>query len=553
MLAPSDVTSNPKSRKMSEKQNIKWCAVYTRKSTDENLNSDFTSLDAQRESGEAFIKSRKAEGWQLYPERFDDPAYSGGNTNRPALQHLLGAIRQGKVQTVVAYKYDRLSRNIKDFVKILDLFDKHGVAFVSVTQQFDTSTSIGRIFQTMLMGFAQFERELVSERTRDKRAAMIQKGKWGGGMPIIGYDIDSASRKLVVNKSEVKQVRDQFLFYLKEKSLGKTARRLNAQGYRMKQWINKAGGEKGGSRYNKANLVQILRNPLYIGKLRHKDKLFPGEHKAIVDEPLFNRVQKLLSQNNGTHHSANQDKHDFLLRGLVHCKACGSMMTSNFAYSKGRKYFYYKCVKVSKFSKDECPVRSTPAKELETLIVKRLSFLGRNKKVIDRIVKDAQESSVKAFGPLREDRRRIQDEIRKTDEEAKKLIGALGTQNNGASRNRFITDRLDELQETKQKTEERLAEIELSIRGLEGRMIDADVIRHNLQRFDAVFEKLTPNEKKDLLRLLIKEIVYNQDPSKIKMTLRPLPELDLEVEGDKVSFDERTKWLPEEHSKTPVF
>src|SRR3990167_9162623 len=161
--------SDTDSDNLKMRQTVKWCAVYTRKSTDENLNSDFTSLDAQRESCEAFIKSRKAEGWQLYPERFDDPAYSGGNTNRPALQRLLGFIRQGKIQTVVAYKYDRLSRNIKDFVKILDLFDKHGVAFVSVTQQFDTSTSIGRIFQTMLMGFAQFERELVSERTRDKR------------------------------------------------------------------------------------------------------------------------------------------------------------------------------------------------------------------------------------------------------------------------------------------------------------------------------------------------------------------------------------------------
>ncbi len=228
-------------------------------------------------------------------------------------------------------------------------------------------------------------------------------------------------------------------------------------------------------------------------------------------------------------------------------------MTPNFAYSKGRKYFYYKNTKVNKFDKDACAVNSALAKELENLIVKRLAFLGRNKKVVDDIVKDAQESSVKAFRPLREDRKRIQDEIRKTDEEAKKLVGSLGTQNNGASRNRFITDRLDELQEAKQKAEERLAEIELSIRGLEGRMIDAEVIQRNLQRFEAVFDKLTPNEQKDLLRLLIKEILYNQDPSKIKMTLRPLPELDLEVEGDKVSFDERQEWLHESYSRTTVF
>ncbi len=522
---------------------IRWCAIYTRKSTDENLNSDFTSLDAQRESCESLIKSRKEEGWQLYPERFDDPAYSGGNINRPGLQKLLALVRQGKIQVVVAYKYDRLSRNIKDFVRILDLFDKYGAAFVSVTQQFDTSTSIGRIFQTMLMGFAQFERELVSERTRDKRAAMIQKGKWPGGMPIIGYDVDSNTKKLAVNRSETKQAKDQFLFYLKEKSLGRAAKLLNEKAYRLKKWNNKEGVEKGGGRYNKSNLVNILRNPLYVGKLRYKDKLFKGEHTALIEEDLFNRVQKLLNQNNGTHHSANQDKHEFLLKGLVRCQVCGSTMTSNFAYSKGEKYFYYKCVKVNKFGKEACPVKSAPAKELESLIVKRLSFLGQNKKLVERIVKEAQESSVKAFGSLRGDRKRIQEDIRRVDDKAQKLMSALGT-----SKNRFVMEKLDELETSKQKAEERLAEINLTIQKLEGQVIDAEIIRKNLKQFEVVIEKLTANEKKDLLRLLIKEVIYDQTQSKIKLTLRPLPDLGFVIEDGKVSFDERQQWLPGQDS-----
>jgi len=529
---------------MGQPKTTRWCAVYTRKSTDENLNSEFTSMDAQREACEDFIKSRKEEGWQLYPERFDDAAFSGGNMDRPALQRLLALIRQGKVQVVVAYKYDRLSRNMKDFVKILDLFDKHGAAFVSVTQQFDTSTSIGRMFQTMLMGFAQFERELVSERTRDKRAAMVQKGMWPGGMPVIGYDVDSANRKLIVNRKEVKQTRDQFLSYLKEKSLNRAARKLNEQGYRLKRWVTKEGREIGGRRYNKTNLVGILKNPLYIGKLRYRDKVFDGQHPPIIEESLFNRTQKLLAKNGDQHKSANQDKHDFLLRGLVHCEACGSYMTPNFSYSKGRKYFYYKCTKVDKLDRNECPVRSVPAKELENIVLQRLSFLGQNKKLVEKIVKEAQTTSVRALNPLRQEKERVGDELRKIDQEARRIVATLGHSGNGAPKNRFILERLDELQATKQQTEERLAEIGVEIQRLENRVIDAEIIRQNLQRFSAVFAKLTPDEKKSLLQLLIKEVNYDRNQAKIKLTLRQLPDLDLQVEGNKVSFDESKVWLP---------
>ncbi|MBI4970552.1 MAG: hypothetical protein HZC17_01760 [Candidatus Omnitrophica bacterium] len=218
-------------------------------------------------------------------------------------------------------------------------------------------------------------------------------------------------------------------------------------------------------------------------------------------------------------------------------------MTSNFAYSKGEKYFYYKCVKVNKFGKEACPVKSAPAKELEALIVKRLSFLGENKKLVEKIVKEAQESSVKAFGPLREDRKRAQEEIRKVDEAAKKLILALGS-----SKNRFVLEKLDELEATKQKAEERLAEINLTVQKLEGQVIDAEIIRKNLKQFEAAFEKLTLNERKDLLRLLIKEVIYDQTQSKIKLTLRPLPDLGFVIEDGKVSFDERQEWLPGQDS-----
>ena len=200
-----------------EKRKIR-CAIYTGKSTDENLNSDFTSLDAQRESAEAYIKSQQSEGWVLYPERYDDPGYTGGNMDRPALQRLLRDARNGKFDMVVVYKVDRLTRSLKDFTKIIEILDSAGVSFVAVTQQFNTSTSMGRLTLNVLLSFAQFEWEIISERTRDKMAASAKKGKWLGGYPVLGYDIDFERKRLVVNEREVPIVKYMFRIYLEAKS-----------------------------------------------------------------------------------------------------------------------------------------------------------------------------------------------------------------------------------------------------------------------------------------------------------------------------------------------
>jgi len=297
----------------------------------------------------------------------------------------------------------------------------------------------------------------------------------------------------------------------------------------------------------------LLQNPIYLGKVRYKSELFDSEHPAIIEESLFDRVKKLLSKNGEHNKSANQDKHDFLLRGVVRCSACGSMMSPNFAYSKGRKYFYYKCVKVNKLDKQECPVRSTPAKELEALVVARLAFLGQHKPLVERIVKEAQTDSVKGLKPLRDDRERTSTELRKINQEAQKLVGVLGLKGSAASKNQFILDRLDELERAKQAAEERLAAIEVGIQRLESRQIDAEIIRTNLKRFTEVFEKLTAPERKDFLRLLLKDVLYDHQQGKIKLTLRQLPDLDIEVVNGKVSFDERQVWLPDPDTATCPF
>ncbi|MDE2312987.1 MAG: recombinase family protein, partial [Elusimicrobia bacterium] len=410
---------------MKDAKSTKWCAIYTRKSTDENLRGDFTSLDAQREYCEAFIKSREGEGWRAFPVEYNDPGFTGGNMDRPGLKKLLIDARRGKFHAVVTYKYDRLSRNTRDFLHILDIFDKHGIAYVSVTQPIDTGSSVGRLMRSILMDFAQFERELISERTRDKRAAMAKKGKWPGGHPVLGYNVDKETKKLFINPLEAKQVRVLFETYLRIKSLSQTARELNKQGLRMKQWDTRVGNRRGGRRFNKANLDYVLRNPVYLGKIRHKGEVNEGEHKPILDSDIFSRVQKQLSSNGEKNKSPNQNKHNFLLRGLVRCSACGYQMIPNFAHSKGHKYFYYKCLSVNKMDKTACPTKSVPARELEKIVLDRLAFLGRSRELVDRIVARAKEKSNSELPSKRQEKVQVIAQIGKIEADLRNVVDTI--------------------------------------------------------------------------------------------------------------------------------
>ena len=273
------------------------CAIYTRKSTEEGLQQDFSSLDAQREAGEAFIASQRTEGWQLVPERFDDGGFTGGNMDRPALKRLLAAIEAGRVNCVVVYKVDRLSRSLMDFARMMELFDRCGASFVSVTQQFNTINSLGRLTLNILLSFAQFERELISERTRDKMCAARRKGKWIGGHPVLGYDIDTKARRLVVNPDEAHQVRTIFDQYLELGAMLPVLQDLDRRGWQTKRWTTEAGQTRGGKPFTKSLLYGLLTNAIYTGQVNHKGTLFPGEHEAIIERATWERAQDMLDRN----------------------------------------------------------------------------------------------------------------------------------------------------------------------------------------------------------------------------------------------------------------
>jgi site-specific DNA recombinase len=347
------------------------CAIYTRKSTEEGLQQEFNSLDAQREAGEAFIKSQASTGWICSPVVYDDGGFTGGNLERPALQRLMADIEAGKVDCVVVYKVDRLSRSLLDFARLMEVFDKKQVAFVSVTQQFNTATSMGRLVLNVLLSFAQFEREIIAERTRDKIAATRRKGKWSGGMPLLGYDVDPKTFKLVVNQHEAERVRAIFDLYLEQQGLIRVVQELERRGWRNKLWQTRKGRRRGGSLFTKTTLHHLLSNVVYLGKVRYKKEIHPGEHQAIVDQEAWQQAQDLLHRRgNATLVRRNSSA---LLKGLLHCKGCGSAMTVTSAQKNGgKRYDYYVCQSVIKRGRQACSARSLPRAIIESWVIERV-------------------------------------------------------------------------------------------------------------------------------------------------------------------------------------
>jgi site-specific DNA recombinase len=317
---------------------MKRCAVYTRKSSEEGLEQDFNSLQAQREACEAFIKSQAGEGWRLIKTAYDDGGISGGTMERPALQRLLADIEQGLVDIVVVYKVDRLTRSLADFAKMVELFDARRVSFVAVTQQFNTTTSMGRLTLNVLLSFAQFEREVTGERIRDKIAASKKKGMWMGGVPPLGYDV--RERRLVVNPEEAETVRYIYQRYLELGSVRELSRELADRGIVSKVRISKKGIRSGGCRFSRGALYELLSNPIHIGEIRHKQERYPGQHEAIMPRELWEAVQKRLRTNAVRDRQAATRAIASPLAGKVF-DADGEPLYAQGAAKAGRRYRYY--------------------------------------------------------------------------------------------------------------------------------------------------------------------------------------------------------------------
>ena len=352
----------------SKPDKIQRCAIYTRKSTEHGLELEFNSLHAQREACEAYIKSQASQGWQALTRRYDDPAYSGGNLERPALKHLLKDIDAGLVDVIVVYKIDRLTRSLADFAKLVEAFDAKEISFVAVTQQFNTTTSMGRLTLNVLLSFAQFERELSSERVRDKVAASRKKGKWMGGSVPLGYD--SRDKKLIVNESEAKTVRMIFGRYLALQSFQKLIDELNQDTVVTKARHIK-GKMSGGFSFTYGPLAYLLKNRTYLGESGHKGSWFPGEHEPIVDRDTFEHVQNLLKANS-VRRTGRHQQTGALLTGLLYDDR-GNRMSPSFSVKNGVRYPFYVSSAVLKGRNSGAgSVARVSAVELEADVLKAL-------------------------------------------------------------------------------------------------------------------------------------------------------------------------------------
>ena len=351
------------------------CAIYTRKSTEHGLELEFNSLDAQRDACESYIKSQASQGWRALPQHYDDPAYSGGNLDRPALQQLLKDIDGGRIDVIVVYKIDRLTRSLADFAKLVEAFDAKSISFVAVTQQFNTTTSMGRLTLNVLLSFAQFERELSSERVRDKVAASRRKGKWTGGTVPLGYD--TKDKKLVINKTEAETVRYIFKRYLDLQSFGKLVEDLDNKGIVTKRRNTKVRKYNGGIPFTYGPLAHFLKNRLYIGETGHKDKWFPGEHAAIVDRKTFDSVQQLLASKSADR-KAHRTASEALLIGKLYDDR-GNRMSPSFSTKNGVRYRFYVSSALLRGRKAEVgSVGRVSAAEIEGEVLAALKTLLKN-------------------------------------------------------------------------------------------------------------------------------------------------------------------------------
>ena len=367
------------------------CAVYTRKSHEEGLEQEFNSLDAQREAGEAYIAAQRHEGWLLVPDRYDDGGFSGGNIERPALKRLMADIEAGRIDVVVVYKIDRLTRSLLDFSKVIEVFEKHNVSFVSVTQQFNTTTSMGRLVLNVLLSFAQFEREVTGERIRDKLAASKRKGMWMGGVPPFGYN--AIERKLLINPAEATIVREIFARFALTQSVTTVTAEMREKAYRTKTYTSRKGLVRQGRLMDKGFIYKIITNRVYIGQIVHKEESFPGQHQAIIDQKTWDQAQAVLKTNPRTRGNYHRREVSAALQGIIKCGGCASGMMPTSTRKNGRLYRYYTPNAHMKKSCMDCPVGNLSAGEIEGIVVGQLHTAFTAPEIVAETWKEALASN----------------------------------------------------------------------------------------------------------------------------------------------------------------
>lgn len=492
--------------------------IYTRISNEEKARSESNSMGSQKEICEHYIQIQREKGWK-FASLYEDPGFSGKDMNRPGIQKLLDDIRARKVDVVVAYKIDRISRSLRDFYQFWEVLKAHDVAFVSATQSFDTSNSTGMLMLNMLLSFAQFERELAVERTAARMANRAEKGFWNGGWYPFGYDYNKESKALTINKEESRVVAKIYELIASGYRPAEVKNKLNELGYRTKpRLIVRRDGkarEVGAQRFDEDHVTNIIHNPVYKGFVKHKEKVFLGQHKGIIPEKLWKKANTVLDSRS-IKIIVHKDDHVHLLKGLIKCGDCGLSMTPTPAGKRdkdGNPYLYYSCIANHPDGKDsKCSIRAIPARPIEQALKRVLSNLGQNKQLLESVMEEATKEGKRSIQPLEKEKRALEEAISTLSGQIKRLVGIF-TQKDLVSKE--IKDEYKGLLAEREKKQTSLEKLEIDIARLKSKTVDLEIVHKALKQFDKVVESLPLSDQKEVFQLLIKELrIYPFNPEK---------------------------------------
>lgn len=494
---------------------VRHCGLYARVSTVRQAVVQDGSLDNQFERMQAFVRFKNAGtpsgNWHV-TETYREEGFSGKNLDRPELKKMLADIRSGKIDTVIVYKIDRITRSLRDFYELWDQLTKHGVEFVSLNESFDSSTAIGRAVLKLVLIFAELEREQTSERTRSTMEHRATQGLWNGGR-VFGYDLNPERKGILLKNTEEARVVRKLIFekFLQLGSMGKVQRFLLERGIRMPQYESRRGVQRGGNAFSKQDVSAILQNPVYIGKIRYKGELHDGQHEAIIPEDLWKRVQEKIGVVRKTRTNFRQEcDHVYLLKGLLKCGQCGSSMTpKSGSNGKGQLYAYYQCTRNSRFGDAECNARYIPALPVENMVVDRLRQISADDETIQEIIRRANGALSQEQQKFAEEEKDIQKRAMDIQRNIDGLVNAI--QSGGAAALRSVKQRLQELEDDQKLIEEQRANIEFSRKDIEARTLSGEVMVRAFRSLADILKAASPAELAGMFPLLIERIEWHEE------------------------------------------
>ena len=527
------------------------CGLYARVSTERQSEVRDGSLDTQMDRLKQYVsfrqpsssKEKYAESWKIV-DLYREEGKSGKNTERPELQRLLSDVETGRINTVICTKIDRITRSLIDFYNLNGKFDKHNIDFISLQENFDTSQPMGKAMLKMTLVWAELEREQTSLRTKEKMGWRAEQGLWNGGQ-ILGYDL--VEKKLVVNEREAKLVKLMFKKYLELGSVLKVVEWLNSNGYRTKEYIsNRRGIKRGGRRFFNANVLQKLTSRVYLGEIEHGGNIYPGQHKAIIDRQLWDEVNKLIKMHAPKRVNPKREvKHAFILQGLLKCGWCGSYMSTKYSTGRNELHYYYQCTRNAHGGNDACSMKYVPAPELEKAVLKKLKEMGTDKKLIKKIVSEANKNTESTLKELNKNRRIQENKLLPIKDAIANIVDVI-SKGKGMDKIKSLSEKLNELELQKEQIEKDINNMDFEINQVKQQVLNAKVMHESLVKFSQIYESASPAELKELLPRFVERVTWK--PTEIEIAL-----FDQEMQRGQMDESVTTKgsgaleivnWLP---------